>query len=394
MFLVAAAVSLVAYNEKWGRVVVLFAFFMWILNFKKSSFAIAIRHPINVAATIYLVFQLLSLLWSKDINSGVDFIYRYAVYFYIPLLMVSSAITIERLSPIITVFVVSVLLSILAIFPYIPDVMSGSLPRGILSQYMNPIPYSVILAFAALLLIGFLCEVKSKVHWALGLVALLSILVVLVLLGQRTGQFVFVLALSFVAIRYVVEKKGIGHFTAIPAIIACAGILAYTLYSLYSPFQHRIDLIASESISALETDHYKSSVGVRIASYVIARDIAREENVLIGVGVGDVPETIRSNILKYHKDEMTESYHMHSYYLDVFVGMGVVGLLCILYLLKNIYQTKLANADMQYVKISLFLVMFLSNIPDRAFHQQNTMMMFSIFLGLIVVSAEKQGSIS
>ena len=148
-------VILIPFNEVWLKTLFIWIFLFWLLALPIKSLSIVVRQPPMIVAHVLLFMLVVSLLWSDNVEFGSSYIWRFVAYFFIPFLIVSSTLKEHYINVIIYAFIASVLASVLMVSGQFSGVLSGDVSRIVLSPNINPIPYCVVLAFTALLVIYF-----------------------------------------------------------------------------------------------------------------------------------------------------------------------------------------------------------------------------------------------
>jgi O-antigen ligase len=132
----------------------------------------------------------------------------------------------------------------------------------------------------------------------------------------------------------------------------------------------------------------ETSVGVRIALNIVAKDIFLE-NPIIGVGVGDY--LIKKNEIlsqKYpNKIRAKELVHYHNQYSEFAVIAGLFGLLSYIFILISLIKTKITDQRIYTTKYILVITIALSSFTDAIFHLNQPLSLFALFAGLIVAQS-------
>jgi O-antigen ligase len=196
----------------------------------------------------------------------------------------------------------------------------------------------------------------------------------------RTGQFIFIFILASVLI---------GHYKAtlksLLFTLSLLFIIPYLAFTYNPIFKLRMTHAYNNSVNNHSSE---TSVGVRIALNIIAKDIFLE-NPIIGVGVGDY--LIKKNEIlsqKYpNKIRAKELVHYHNQYSEFAVIAGLFGLLSYIFILISLIKTKITDQRIYTTKYILVITIALSSFTDAIFHLNQPLSLFALFAGLIVAQS-------
>lgn len=377
-------------SQNWAKTIMTLVFLLWLFTLGDGEKLRFFRHNRVVqASTLFLFVLALSLLWSEDLESGINYVSRFATYIYIPLLIVASSVRRETIPLIIKAFIFSMfineLISYGMLFGFIQN--NSSYPVA----FMHHIPYSVLVAFT-ILLIGYEFKnsnnIKHRLFYAFFFITMTGNLVIS---GGRTGQVTLFLTLFFVILAYArFSLRSLFLATLLPTLIFASAYFGYT------QFEQRVQHAISDTQRALQHHDFNSSFGTRLASYVIAKDILSEDALLFGVGIGDLDIEKKRIVSRNYEGKMQGAHnhwHFHNYFIDTLVGTGLLGFIVLLALLLAIYRTKIDNRELAYIKLITLFVVIIADLPDRLLHQQNTMLFFAIFIGMVLAQHRMESAV-
>lgn len=369
-------------DQNWAKTIMTLVFLLWLFTLGDGEKLRFLRcNRVVQSATFFLFILALSLLWSEDLKSGINYVNRFAIYIYIPLLIVASSIRRETIPYIIKAFIFSMFLNELISY----GMLFGLIPQANPSfpvAFMHHIPYSVLVAFTILLLgyeIKNSSDIKRRLFYATFFITMTGNLVIS---GGRTGQVTLLLTLFFVILTYArLSLRTLSLATLLPVLIFSSA------YFGYEQFQERVHHAISDTQKALQHQDFNTSFGNRLASYVIARDILAEGSLLFGVGIGDLDIEKKRIVSRDYQGQMQvahDHWHFHNYFIDTVVGTGLLGLGALLFLLLAIYRTRVVDGELAYIKLVTLFIVIIADLPARVLHQQNTMLFFAIFIGMLL----------
>lgn len=194
----------------------------------------------------------------------------------------------------------------------------SAVPTG----FKYTITHSIIVSYAAYLFALLVLREKIRARRiGYALLALLAIHNVVFMVYSRTGYCVIAaLFLYFFVVNY--GRRGL-----LPVAAAIAVTFA-TAYATSDIFHQRIDDAVGESIAWRPGEPSQNSVGLRLEWYSATLKIIRERP-LLGSGTGSFPGLYARAVAG---SEQVATTNPHNEYLLLMVQIGVLGLLCLLYL--------------------------------------------------------------
>lgn len=328
----------------------------------------------------FLAFMALSYFWSSDSDKALNLIRLYGYWVIIPVLAVS--LKKEWLSDIITAFLAGMFVSEVIAYGIFFELW---VYNGRTSEYPSPIMshihYSIFLATTSVILLSRL--LSDRYSWRSKLPMALFFLTStgnLMLSTGRTGQLAFFVAMGVATVyHYRFTLKSFAIF-----IILSTAIFAGA-YSTIDLFQKRINK-AVTNIEQLKAGNYHTSWGSRVAFWIITYDIIREHP-LAGAGIGGyesaVTEALHNNKHGFN-DRLTEwcqRTHFHNQYLMILAQGGLIGFALMIWLLIELFKTKITNNEMKEFSILGLTVFVVSCIAEPLW-----MLQFPIILFVFIVS--------
>jgi len=377
---------LIPFDQNWAKSVMTLAFLLWLpLLADGERRRFLIHNRVVQLATLLLLVMAASLGWSEELDDGINFVNRFAIYIYIPLLIVASSTNRQTISLIIRAFILAMFVNELISYSMLFGLVSRAGHGAFPVMFMHHVPYSVLVAFTILLL-GYEIH-RSDSRWRTVFYTLFFLTMTgnLVISGGRTGQAVMFFTLFAVILLYSrLTLRSLAIAILLPTLLFSGA------YFGYGPFRERINDTVTDIHRAFNQHNFNSSFGNRLASYGLASDILHENSLLIGVGIGDIDSEKNRIIKRDYRGKMVLarwSGHLHSYYIDILVGTGLLGLMALFALLIAIYRLPIVDRELAYIKIITLFTVIIANLPDRMLHQQNTMLFFAFFIGIVLAQS-------
>ncbi|MDA3946048.1 MAG: O-antigen ligase family protein [Helicobacteraceae bacterium] len=342
---------------------------------KESAFAKAIL--------LFIAFTTLSLLWTDNLEFGLNFKRLYWQWFAI--FAIALNVKREQVFPIVTAFIFGMVISEILSYGMFFEFWTI---RGNGKEYPSPfmmhIDYSVFLAFTAIILLNRLISNRyTKNEKLLIFFFFVTLSGNLFMNDGRTGQLALLVGIfATVFIHYKITYKSIIGSTLI--IVLIFGLA----YSVSDKFQTRVHA-AQNDIKKIMDGQLQSSWGARVAMYFIAADIVKEHPI-IGVGVGDYKDEAKAAMQKDpHGLPEVESEgfpisHFHNQYVNVLVQGGIIGLVLMLMMFYQFAKLSIADPELKELSLLIIVVMLTSFVAEPLWLKQFTNMLFILFSGLFL----------
>jgi len=338
---------------------------------------------------IFILYILLSITWSSNIHSGIV-----ASRMYLRLLAIFGiAIFVSKYKHLahksITYFLYGMVVS---------EILSYGLIFGLWtihgkgannpSPYMHHIEYSVFLAFTSLILLNrILSKNYTKKEKLLMSLFFTTVTANLFLNVGRTGEVAFIV--GAVAIFFLRNNINIRSITMSILFILSIVTIAYNTSNV---FRSRADLALNDISKIIYKDKYNTSIGLRIAQYIVGWDSIKK-NPILGSGTGS-KEMVFKNLFKIHDygfDEYSVKFlstsHAHSQYLQILIENGTLGLLLLIILVITIIKTESYDPEIRDIGIIFVIVFFISSLAEPLLLRQFSNTLFIYIMGLYLSSA-------
>ncbi len=381
----------IPFGNEYSRKILVLIVLLWLFTVKLNDIKYIFKQKVIIAFTLYILMHVLSLLWSEHVAEGADFISTFIRYTYIPLILLATVLNKYNLKYIISAFVIGMfineIISYLIYFNLYQTEYSKAhhWPVG----FLNHIPYSVLVAFTAILILFQAKNFKNIFIKGIYIIFFMTMTANLVISGGRTGYAAYFGSLLILLFSYYkITIKNFLELLIFPIIVFSL------VFSLDDAIQTRMNasFVALEKIK--DSDDYNTSFGTRIAMYPLAHDILKqpENSFLYGAGTGDIyPEMKASNARTQAVKKVQP--HLHNSYLTAYVNMGISGLFLFLFLIYSVWTPPLKDKEILFLKQVLVLTIFISAFGDDMLSIKETMISFGV-LYAVVLAQEKSEKVN
>lgn len=358
----------------------------------KRQFARLQESPFAMAILAFIMYTVLSLLWTENLKTGLNgqLLYLY----WIAIFSIALNIKKKDIHLIIKAFILGMVVSEILSYGMFFNLWEiNGHGKEYPSPFMMHIDYSIFLAFTAIILLNrLLSERYTKKEKTILLFFFLTICGNLFMNDGRTGQLA--LAVAIFAVVFIHFKLTLKSFLLSIVLFMAIFLIAF---NISDKFHTRI-LNAQQDIVKIKEGIFASSLGERVAMYTVAADIVKE-NPLVGVGVGDFKDAAASALKKNNHGfsktvvDFIPKHHFHSQYLNVLVQGGFIALGLLLLLFYRFAKLPIADPELKELSqliVVLFLVGFL---PEPLFLKQFTNTLFILFTGLFLGASLQEKTI-
>ncbi len=353
-----------------------------LLWFLKPSFKedvkVLVTNKFIVVLVIFVLYSFFASLWAHDIYEGLRYTVRY--WYYLPILVIATSLKKEYIIRTFSAFLLGMLISeILSYGIFFQWWDWRNVPHLNPSPFMHHIQYSAFLVFTALFLFNkILCNVikKEKIIYILFFITITANLFIN---AGRIGYLTFVAAMFILL--YIHTKSKLKGLAVSIAIIMTALTFAYN----FSPvFEKRLGDTIIE-LNKIQKGDLNTSFGERLSMYYMAGDII-SKNPLFGVGTGSELQAMIQCIDKKYPDlaYLKHNNHFHNAFIQIFVQLGFVGFMLMILIFYYAYKIDLKDKYFSNIKIIFLTIFILVNTISNGFHQQFTMALFALVLGLLL----------
>lgn len=336
--------------------------------------------PLTKLFTLFFFLAALSLLWSENIQTGIDWLQKYALYLFFPILL--AMLRTEWTKVLLTSFLTGIFISEIISYGIWLQIMESPMNNKDHTAFIDHIRYSPMIALISYLLFyQLITSWKSLQLWQKTSLIFFCFTITLNLFFThgRTGMVALVI-LTFVLIWQLNthHKKKI----TLTALFFIPVVLSF-LYYILPDFQIRIDE-ATKTLKQLYINQSgEGSAGNRLLSWILGIQIAID-NWIFGIGIGDFKETH----LKYLSESLftsTEGAKNHplNQYLFVWATSGIFGLITLLAIFYTLLKMATSIKDQyQFIRIGFVICYLTIMMFDNYLFFPNNALLFILFTAL------------
>jgi len=356
----------------------------------------AFRNRIVFFTAFFWLLVAFSLLYTKNIEGGFTKIVQYAPILFVPIMVTTQRNEIIKyLRHIENAFLLG--LTITAIYLVARALLRSIYitPIGILFYPIPPgAPWENYFFYQLFTepfhptylsmnyCLGIILLASRIKGWRVGWLKLIGVLVgiffVLILFfsSSRAGYITGVL-LSFISLFWVLKHRGKIYATILIALLLVGFSILLPKNERYVRFKGFFKA-QSEDISnesSLE-QKLKSEDAVRLKIWQTIPSVVGK-NWLFGLGIGDVRETLAKAYQEKNMDfALNKRLNAHNQYLETYVGLGLIGLSCLLLILGSALWQSIRRRDMVFF---LFMLIILINFMFESVLERFFGVLFFVF---------------
>lgn len=345
------------------------------INFLKSN-------KVVVYLVAFVAFSLLSLLWTDNVSSGLYYVRKY--WYFLPIFVIATTVKKQFIYHGVSAFLLGMLVSEIisyGIFFELWTTRHSSVSNP--SPFMSQVQYSMFLAFTSLIILNRLFY-ESQLRWKI-LYFLYFILATsnIFLNGGRTGQIAFIISIFLVGFLNI-KNKTIAFFSILILLLS----ILYTSYQASPVFKSNVHASISEIEKISNGNRYCTSLGQRIAVWIIGGEIFID-NPILGIGVSCEMNTMNDYITKNHTDKecVRKLPSYHSNYIQPIVQLGIIGFFLYLMIFYSLLTLNIHNKQYFNMMIVFVLVYSISSLFETMFHSQFGEAFLALFLGIFIAKS-------
>lgn len=363
---------------------------IWFLTFliqQQKSFLKNIKN--NKASLLLLSFfiiHLISLIYTHNLKSGLFDVETKLSFLIFPLAFPNlNIIYIEKFKKIIFSFILGCILAsticlLYGLYLYfIQNAPFQYLTYTELSLFLHPSYFSMYLCLA----IAFLFHLMKEYNNSKKLLIIVSIFfsIMIFLLSSKSG----LIALFFLLIINFFSIIKINFKTIIIGLFSF--ILLILVISENDRFQPLKSIIINTITNKSENNNKIESSSERIIIWEITSKLIRG-NFLIGIGAGDVKDTLTN---EYKKADFIigeeRNFNAHNQFLETFLSTGILGFLILIALF--LVQTFNINKETKTVYFSFISIMLINFLVESILNTQAGIVFFTFFFCLFSLQTQK-----
>jgi O-antigen ligase len=396
--------------------------FSWMAERRwKEKLAIIKNSMILKLMLIFLLLQLVGLLYTSNLPAGWFALEKKIFLFLVPLALATTAIKFnaKEIRAMLYLFVLSCLVGVLVCLGFSAwqfDAYwagnfnaehihyldssdfhslnpSSPIPWILLSYVglssgigIHPSYFSLYLAFSICFLLSEILTggIQVKTWKGTGLCFIILLFtVVIVLLSSRVMVLSTILIYLVLAIHYIVKRKSVAISVGIVFLLVV--VVIFLILNPVSRYRN-IQEIAGSAFNVRDKTTYKISTEIRSSLWWLAWQSMNKVNPLSGTGTGDVVDTVRGTGQEHEISNILDTYDPHNQYLHSLIGTGILGLFVLFAWFSVTFILAWSRRDHLYMAFG-FLFAALC-FTESAFELQKGVAFFAIFYPLLAFQRE------
>jgi O-antigen ligase len=370
-----------------ANLIIVIIVLIWLLSGDyKSKYTEIISNKVLVASIIFFCLHLFSLLWTEDLKWGLHIVHK-MWYFLLLLPVLHSIVNRKFIRHYIFAFLLAIALtetlSYLVWFEIIPPFKDASIINP--TPFMSHISWNPILTIAIYIVMHevFFNKALTKLNFYLYSFFAVTMSINMFITGGRAGQVMYFSMIGVLIFQFFNAER----VKALMVIALVIPGIFFTAYNSSDLFKFRVDKSIAP-ILAMNQWH-NSSVGYRINFAKNTFELI-ENNILLGVGVGDFPSEYKKVNLK-NTPHARNTTNPHNMYLLVWSQLGLIGLISFLSIFY--YQIKLSrNSPSRFIRdfgVALPVLFSIILFSDSYLLGHYTTLVFMLFSSFLYKNFEK-----
>jgi O-antigen ligase len=285
-----------------------------------------IKNPYFILSISFYLLHVLGLLYTSNMKSGNFDLEQKLSFLLFPILFLSISIPQIEVSKITKSFIYGCFFACLicygnACYKYSITQESDIFFYSAFSAIMHSSYFAMYLCFAIILILFRDKMLHNKLQ-RIGVLLLFSLTIIL--LSSKSG----LISLAFIALCKIIYdvkvNKKFGRALSSIIVILLALTVIYRLFP--KSFERLNEMKGSLASNGKEFNTTSSRIAIwKNALHIIS------ENILIGVGTGDVKDALKQEYEKQGESQLVEKQlNAHNQYLQTFIALGLPGLLILL----------------------------------------------------------------
>ena len=359
---------------------------LWLLdgNFL-NKFKFYKYNYVIITLFVFIVYNLISLLWTQDIFFALKYIAKYRHFLLIPAFYIYFDKQYTR--HIISGFLAGMFISELVSYGLFFDLFTY---KGKTSHnpapFMDHISYSVFLAFTSIILLNRIFYTKNFKEQILYILFFTTVTINLFLNGGRTGQIIFIILVTMLFFFNIKNK-----IKAFSITLGTLFIIFVSTYNFSPNFINRLHQADTEIQKMIYKHDYSGSFSNRVALWIIGIDQILDQKSLLGTGIGNDISQMQYYAEKNHIDyESIKQGDHHNAFITYTIQLGFIGLIILLSLFYFIFKLNIKDRYYRHLNILLITGFFIWSFTGMTFHGMNPMTLFAFFTALFTAMSKEE----
>ncbi len=368
-----------------------------LLRFYYRNFEDVLKKKVSLGIILFWIFHLVSLFYSSNLSYGLSDLFQKIMLLLIPFILIQNIIDDFHYDHIKKAFLVGLFFSSIFFILRAITLSVVVTPVGIFfkpnpvgipwENYFfydlfvkphHPTYYTMYLTLGMVFLSSYLKN-KLKLKGKLIVIFLIFYLVTVAFLTSSKAGIITTVIVLVVILYWLLKSKG--KLVVSISLVSILSIWGYLIArnERFNNYLQQFHILATSK--AIDEQVVRKSPP-RIEIWKSVPDIFKGRDFIFGVGIGDVKvklrEAYKSNNANY---ALSEELNTHNQFLQTMVGIGLVGLLILLYILGYTALLAIRNKD---ITLLSFLIIISSNFMFEAVLERVFgVLFFSFFLVLI-----------
>lgn len=368
--------------RSWVSLATILIMLLWLFGGGvRQRLALIRRNHLTMAVLLFLGINLLSVIWSAYPVEGVRYLSKFRYLLLIPVIATSVGPTFRRRAE--TAFMVASAVSVFLSYGVLFGLFNlrGAYP-GNPAPTMSHIDYSMVLAFASLLILNRALYQEMDIRWRLAWTGFFLFVAsgLLINIG-RSGQVAFTIGLLALTLNWAHGKSRRTAIAAVAAVVL-AGVM---VWASVPRVRARVGQARDELRAAVVDHQYDSNLGGRVAAMIVANEIFRQ-NPILGTGVGANMPLFRDLLDTSYRELKPAIYwytHLHNQYAQVATEVGLAGLLALAWIFWEVARGPYSDSETDGAALILTCTFLVGFLGDPFFRKQLPLVMFAVAAGLI-----------
>jgi len=348
------------------------------------------NNNVILALVLFTTLHLIGLLWSQDMESGVNILKKQWKFLLVPILMLY--IRKEYQSYYIYTFIVAMSISVLFSygiwFEIISPVKYSTIHNP--TPFMSHVTYNPLLSVAIYFVASYAIstEKHSTTIKITHILLFISMSINMFITGGRSGQIMFFFSLVLIIFQYL--KYSI--LTKIVSSIALFLVAFSIAYSISDTFEDRINNAAHGIMHfELDSDYSVSYNTTTRIAWTINGFYIFADYPLFGVGTGDLRSAMDVEI-KSNSPSLSSTDNPHNMYILVLVQFGIIGMLSLLYIFYTQIKFSIANNDavVRRIGTGLPILFIIANFAESYLSVHATSLFYSVITAVIYTDLDSR----
>lgn len=374
---------------------------LWIVKGSfKSKVASLNRSSLFLVPVFFYVLHIIGMLYTNNVSSGLfDLEVKFSLFLF-PILIFSEREYFQKnkMGIYVTFLLGNLIACLICVINSFLNVFvhgNGFLDYTEFSIFYHPSYASMYAIFSIVIVLflffndGFkgLLSDYPKLRWLKIIDKKSKPLVILLItilcsyiyfLGSRTGIITAIIILSFYVLRnFFIKERWVLFITV---LIGCI-VVPYFIVTNHPRFMNAVNFITTFE----NTVDISSEENTTVRYLVLVQSLnVIQNNFIIGTGTGDVKdELIKQYETNKIKAAAEQRLNAHNQFLETFIGLGILGLICLLLMLGILLYYGILYKNLLLIFFSI--IISLNFFFESMLNMQGGVLFFAFFFSLLLI---------